>query len=135
MRFVCFSSELRRAVAVILAVSLFAACTKAVDIPRDDFESAAKAESAHHRIELKDGSEYIVNEFSLTDSTMVIEKLNGGDLRYNEAKLPIVLPIGDVESVSRLETRKGPTTAILVSAAVVIVGFVIIGNLDFPATD
>jgi hypothetical protein len=126
------SRTLRRAVALALAAVTLAGCTKTVEVPRDQFQAAA-ATDVNHRIDLTDGTYYIVGQFSVTDSALVIEKLNGGDLRYGETKLPITLSFGEIESISRLEAKKGPLIAILVTGAVVIGFMTWVSNWDLPA--
>ena len=110
---------LRRSIALILLVFMAAGCSKPVEIPRDQFEAATREEHARYRIQMVDGSYYTVERFSLTDSTVVVEKLNPTDARYKRTALPIVVPLGAVESISRYELDKDKSFFALVGAGVV----------------
>src|SRR5262245_37664798 len=127
------SSPLQRAVALVIAAMIVTGCSKAIEVPRDQFEATATRKHANHRINLVDGSRYSVKQFAVTDSTIIIEKLNPADSRYNEAKMPIVLPISDVESISRLDLREGLSFAIVATAGVMLI--LLMNPPDFPATD
>jgi hypothetical protein len=123
---------LRRSIALILIVFMAAGCSKPVEIPHDQFESAAREEHARHRIQKIDGSHYTVERFSLTDSTVVIEKLNRTDARYKRTALPIVVPLSDVESISKYELDKDRSFFALVGAGAVALLVIAMATLSLP---
>jgi hypothetical protein len=123
--------SLRRALALILVVVTATGCTKSVEIPRDQIGDAPEANPGY-RIDMVDGSHYTVKRFSIVDSTIVIEKLNPSDSRHKDAKLPIVLSISDVQSISKLETRSGLSFAVTAVVGVLAILFVAFLYTDFP---
>jgi hypothetical protein len=80
-----------------------------------------------------DGSHYSAKRFSTTDSTLVIEKLNPSDSHYDKEKVPIVLSMNDVQSVSKLELREGLSFALVATFGVIII--LLMNPPSFPATD
>ena len=124
---------LRRSIALILIVFMAAGCSKPVEIPRDQFEAATREEHARHRIQMVDGSYYTVQRFSLTDSTVVVEKLNPTDPMYKRTALPIVVPLGDVESISKYELDKDKSFFALVGAGAVALVFIFIATFGSVA--
>ncbi len=93
--------------AAILASLTFTGCTKAVNVPVDQVDSAAQVHGISHRITMIDGARYAVDRFSTTDSTVTIIKLNQADTRYKRVKLPIVLEKDDITSLERFELDHG----------------------------
>ena len=88
------TASLRRTVAVLLCVLTVSGCSRAVSIPREEFAAPASAGPGEYRVRTVRGDEYIAERFSVTDSTLVIEK---GDAA------PITIPIDEVASVHRIE--------------------------------
>ena len=95
----------RTGVVLIAALLATSGCTKAVDVPRDRFEMAGATPETTHRIRMKGNAEYTARWFSVTDSTLVITELSPADPNYRLLRPPIILPLDDVESVSRLESN------------------------------
>ncbi len=126
-------SQLRRLICVVLIAGMTTGCSKAVEIPRDQFEAAAGEESARYRVEMTDGSQYTVERFSLTDSTVVIEELGPSDERYKRAVLPIVLPLGDLEAIARYEFDKDRSFFALVGAGVVALAIIFLATFELPS--
>jgi hypothetical protein len=120
---------LRRAVGTACIFLALAGCSKPVEIPRDQFDAAAKEEKSYFRIQMADDSHYVVRRFALTDSTLVIEKLHQADERYNRTELPIVVPRADVASIAKYGLDKDRTFWALVglSATVLAILFVATG--------
>lgn len=90
----------------IVALLATNGCTRAVDVPRAQFEAASRDGSVTHRIRLKKNAEYMVRQFSVTDSTIVVTQLSPSDANYRLARLPIVIPLDEVDSIARAEPRK-----------------------------
>ena len=92
---------------LVVAALLLTSCTRTIDVPMNQLGSGSKDVKTPHRIHMVDGSEYSVRQFTVTDSTVVIENLNTSDPRYQKAELPIVLHLRDVRSVEKTEPRIG----------------------------
>lgn len=86
------------------AVLMLSACTKAIDVPAEQFEAASKDNSNTYRIRLKRNAEYRVQQFALTDSTVVISMLSPADQSYKTTPLPLVLSRDEIESIARTES-------------------------------
>jgi hypothetical protein len=122
---------LRRATALVLVVLTMASCSRAVEVPRDQFEAAAGEENAH-RIQLADGSHFMAQRFAVTDSTIVIEELHRTDERRKKVTLPIVVPINDIRSIETIDFLEGRTILVAASVITVVVGglLLLVGSLD-----
>jgi hypothetical protein len=118
--------------ALLLVVLTATSCSKAVEMPRDQLENAPETHPGY-RIQMVDGSHYSAKRFSTTDSTLVIEKLNPSDSHYDKEKVPIVLSMNDVQSVSKLELREGLSFALVATFGVIII--LLMNPPSFPATD
>lgn len=97
-------------------------CGGYVEIPREKFE-AASHEEAIHRVLERSGEEYLVNHFTLTDTTLVIMSLAPNDRRYHRVVRPIELPLDDITSIQRVEN--GPPAWTIIAVGVVGVGLFI----------
>jgi len=56
---------------------------------------------------MKDNTQYVVDQFAITDSTVTIMKWNLADTRYKHVELPVVLNRQDVKFVEKLELDQG----------------------------
>jgi hypothetical protein len=97
----------RGVVALLLIGSMATACTRAVEVPREQFESTSQAHNVSHRITMTDGSRYVIKQFTVTDSTITIVELNQADERYKHVALPMFLRRADVKSIERMELDPG----------------------------
>jgi hypothetical protein len=68
---------------------------------------------------VRDGDEFAVRRFTVTDSTIVIDDLSPTDIRFDAVDLPIVLRRSDVVAIERVEGR-GQLFFIVIPAAVVL---------------
>jgi hypothetical protein len=59
-----------------------------------------------HVVRTTGGEEYRVQKFAVTDSTLVILQLNQSDARYKNAKLPISLPLEEIETMKAIDRRE-----------------------------
>ena len=84
-----------------------AGCSNAVEIPRADYEAASHDEKTRYRVLMLDGTSHDVQHFSLTDSTIVMEKQYPRDFRHKQTTETIVLPRSNVESISKYELARG----------------------------
>lgn len=115
---------------LLLIAFMATGCSKAVEIPRDQFEPPASEGKGVHRICMVDKSSYEARAFSMTDSTIVIETLNPTDSRYKRVELPIVLPLSEVESISKYELDRGRSFFLLAGSFIVIMFVITLGS-DF----
>jgi hypothetical protein len=107
-----------------LVIAMIASgCGGYVEIPREQFEAASHDESAIHRVIKQSGEEYLVNHFTLTDTTLVIMSLAPNDRRYQRVVRPIELPLDDIASIQRVEN--GPPSWTIIAIGVVGVGLFI----------
>lgn len=113
---------MRRAIALVLTALMSTGCSKAIEIPRDQFEAASRDDSMRHRIELVDGTRYAVVRFSVTDSTLVIEELHRTDERRKKTALPLTIPIADVKSIDAIDIHEGRTFLLAATIVTVVVG-------------
>ncbi len=93
-----------RSFVALCIVFVTAGCSKAINVPLDQVESVQDPKQ-RHRIHMKDGTEYAVRRFAVTDSTIVIHDLSPTDIRSDVVSEPIVLSRGSVASVERIEDR------------------------------
>ena len=95
-----------RSISFILAAFVFAGCTRAVDVPLYQFEVEAQSHESH-RFTMKDNTQYVVDQFAISDSTVTIMKWNLADTRYKHVELPVVLNRRDLKFVEKLELDQG----------------------------
>jgi len=95
-----------RSISFILAAFVFAGCTRAVDVPLYQFEAEAQSHESH-RFTMKDNTQYVVDQFAISDSTVTIMKWNLADTRYKHVELPVVLNRRDVKFVEKLKLDQG----------------------------
>jgi hypothetical protein len=108
----------RRVLSVAVIVLTVMGCSKSVNVPLDQVESV-QDRKARHRIHVRDGDEFAVRRFTVTDSTIVIDDLSPTDIRFDAVDLPIVLRRSDVVAIERVEGR-GQLFFIVIPAAVVL---------------
>src|SRR5262249_50686779 len=110
-------SSMRAAVASVTAAAfLLAGCSKAVRVPNETLRPSTEWKGLH-RVTTKT-DHYTTRYFSITDSTLVITKLGGSDDHYGIAKLPLTIPLADVQSVEKLEDNPTNTGLVVVGALV-----------------
>ena len=119
----CWFKNLRRIVASLVIATIVSGCGGYVEIPREKFDTASHDESAIHRVVLRSGEEYLVNHFTLTDTTLVVMSLAPNDPRYQRVVRPIELPLDDVASIQRIDN--GPPGWTIIALGVVGVGLLI----------
>lgn len=115
---------LLRPVAFALIVALLVtSCAPGGMVPLDRKPGEVTEYEGKHRIRMRDGSEYIVHTFTLSDSLVVIKWLDSSDARFAGATRPISLPVREVSKIEDLS--KTPSTAgmvIVVGCAAAVVG-------------
>ena len=114
----------------MLSVLVLIGCSKAVELPRDQIANQPESHIGY-RIQMVDGSRYSAKRYSVTDSTLVIEKLNPSDSRYKKVSVPIALPITSVQSVSKLELKEGASFAVVATFGVIMI--MLLNPPEFPA--
>ena len=109
-----------RAIGVILCAALFmGGCSKYVEIPRSELETAPDRKDGY-RVILTDGTHYTALKFTTNEEVLVITQLSPKDPQYRKVPLPIVILWSDVESVSDYQKREGWAAAIAAATFVVI---------------
>lgn len=93
-------------------------CSKAVEIPRADYEMASKDPKGRYRVKLVDGASHYVEHYTLTDSTIVMVKLNPNDAYHKQRRETIMAPRADVASIAKYELARGQSFVVLSSAFV-----------------
>jgi hypothetical protein len=121
----------RRIVNASVMLALVTGCSRAVELPRHQFEAASHENSKTHRITSKAEAEYVVERFSVADSTLTIEALNPEDVRFGKATLPISISIADVESIQRIENGAPLYVAIIAVGAFIAVAAILSGGDAF----
>ena len=115
------SQSIRRVVASAVALLVVTSgCTKTVEIPWPQYEAASADTSSTYRIRMTTNHEYVVRRFSVADSTLVISELGPSDANYRLAKVPITVPMKDVESIAKVEGRAVVPLIVLGTVAVTI---------------
>ena len=90
---------------IVVLIAAAAGCSKTVDVAMSDLESVHDRKARHH-VSMLDGSRYSVRQFTVTDSTLVIDDLSPTDIRKGAVTEPIVLPRDRIALVQRLEGRQ-----------------------------
>lgn len=124
---------LRCSIVLILIVVMATGCSTTVEVPREQIESGTRRDDGIYRIRTVDKEKYDVRIFSMTDSTLVIEKLNATDARYKKAELPIVLARDNVSAVSKYELARGRSFFALAGSFLFVMAIISIGSA-FPSS-
>lgn len=123
-----------KCVVIVLVVLLFSAtsCTRSIPVPEHDLAATTQWHGLFRVRTAKDL--FIVEQFAVTDSSLVVTQLAGSDERYGSSKVPISIDLHDLQSVERLETDRGKSS--LVALLVIGAGIVVwaISSLDLPET-
>ncbi len=118
------SNFLRRGISLALIALLTTGCSKAVEIPRTDYDAASQDPKARFRVEMIDGTIHEATHYSLTDSTIVVEKVHkASDFRYRADKTTVVAARAGIASISKYETAHGRSFVALSTAFLVILFF------------
>jgi hypothetical protein len=118
----------RGVVALLLIGSMVTGCTRAVEVPREQFESTSQAHNVSHRITMTDGSRYVIKQFTVTDSTITIVELNQADERYKHVALPMFLRRADVKSIERMELDPGKSFFVVVPIGLAVIWIVVLAT-------
>jgi hypothetical protein len=103
----------RRIVTLCVAVVFLSACTKSTHVSPHQLDDADRESAREWHVTMVDNRIYWVDAFTVTESTIVIEKAtrlykNSYDRfpKYlKERDLPVVLPLDQVVSIEKIETR------------------------------
>ena len=109
-------------------------CTKSVRVNPVEYEGLDPSEAKHWRVVTTYGHTYWVDNFQMTDSTVVIlqaSKFYGTQdmtepVYLNAEDLPIVVSRNDLLGLDKRQISKGPTVAIIIGGLAVFVGFSIL---------
>jgi hypothetical protein len=123
--------SIKRLAAALVMVHLVTGCTRAVEVPKQRFDAASHETSKTHRITPKAGAAYLVERFSVADSTLTVEVLNPKDVRFGEVVLPISIPMANVESIQRIENGPPIYVVIIAVGAFIAVAAILSGGDAF----
>jgi hypothetical protein len=114
---------LRPIAATLIMVLLVTSCAPGGTVPLDRRPGKVTEYEGKHRIQMKDGSEYIAHTFTVSDSLVVIKWLDSSDPRFATTARPISLPVPEVskvEDLARTPTKLG--LVIMVGCGLAVVG-------------
>jgi len=120
---------MRRVVTLLIIALTATGCTRAVDVPLYQFEAEAQSHESH-RFTMKDNTQYVVDQFAVSDSTVTIMKWNLADTRYKHVELPVVLNRQDVKFVEKLELDQGKSFLAVAPLGVTLLLMIGILNSD-----
>jgi len=99
-------------------------CMRAVDMAPAEVASRPEWQG-QYQIRTTD-DRFLVRQFQVTDSTLVILRLNGADGKYGRLKLPAALPINNVRTVASLETDPMKTGFAIVGAIGLVAAIILL---------
>ncbi len=95
-------------VAVIMSALMLMGCSKVVEIPRADYEAASQDSRARYHIQMADGTSHNnVVHFTLTDSTIVMEKSSPTYSPHKQINETVFASRDSVKSISKYELARG----------------------------
>lgn len=98
-------------------------CTKATRLSEAEWDDIEEVETGDYRIRTRDGQEYATGRFTKTDSTVVMHEIYRNSRRIEVD--PIVIPVGEIESVKKVSVWKFGTavSAVIAGSAVAFMVF------------
>ncbi|HEU4928702.1 MAG TPA: hypothetical protein VFU38_02645 [Candidatus Krumholzibacteria bacterium] len=124
-------SQCRRLIACLLVLAIATGCSKAVEIPRVDYDAASQESRTRFRIDMADGTSHNVVHFSLTDSTIVMEKSTPTYSPHKQINETIVARRQDVAAISKYELARGQSFFALSGTFLFVMLILSLRNLDF----
>jgi hypothetical protein len=129
-----------KCVALTMVMLVGVSCTRTVQVAVTDSGRVNPDDAKNWRVTTKGQETYSVTKFSMTDTTLVIERVLKTDeiatdysdfTHVEDADLPLVLPLDEIESLERVAIHRGRTTAWVVAgftgfavlAFVLVVGY------------
>ncbi len=120
----------QRWICVVLTATLICAncsCSYYARVPREAYHNVEAGDSTRWKIETDDGRDYLVSQFTLTDSTLVIEAFDPSVKSPEETyplvtAMPYTIDLDQVRSIKKL-VEVSEAQGLLITA---IVPFVII---------
>jgi hypothetical protein len=111
---------------LVIIGTILASCARTIQVPASDYESVDSSQSKYWRVTTDSSHTYWVEQFSTTDSTLVIEKASKVFRPPNLtepqvidiADLPIVLQLGEVTLLERREPRRSTLLPVILTIAV-----------------
>ena len=116
----------------VILLTVVVSCTRSINVTESSLTRTASYEGLY-RIETRDDESFTVRKFSINDSTLVINQLNESDKRYGTDKLPVVVDLAAVRSVSRLHVSSTKTALLVLAGASVVIAIVLIASFDVPS--
>jgi hypothetical protein len=104
-----------KVLSVALIVSMLTACTQVAGVPIEQQAGQVTAHERKHRIRLVDGTEYMVKAFTVSDSVVVVQRLDSSDVRYASVMPPITLPRSEVMTVEKFEKSPSAIGVLLIA--------------------
>ena len=113
---------------IVLLLLAMSGCTKTIEVPPGQFEQASWIDDATHRIRTTNDKEYMAKRFYVTDSTLVVWELSPAHSTYRVERVPITLPLDEVQSVAQVESNN--VVPVLLLTAAFIVGWFVVDAPD-----
>lgn len=108
----------RPSAVVILCALLAAGCSRAVDVPREQFEAASHENADEYRINTRQGRTYIAQQYAVTDSSLQISTLVPSELSDQLMPAALSIPLEDVVTIQKVD--HGPSIYLRAAAGVVL---------------
>jgi hypothetical protein len=129
----------RRSTVVILAIALIAAnwsCSHYIRVPKDAYRDIDAGKAERWKVETDDRTVYLVSRFTVTDSTLVIEKFDASvkspETTYPLAtKMPYTLDLDEVRSIDKwvaVSEADGLLVTAVAAVAIVMVLLIWLGH-------
>jgi hypothetical protein len=119
--------KLRLRILAILLLAAMASCTGYVDVPPGEYDDIAPAHAKAYRVRTTDGATYAIVDFTVVDSTIVVEQIVADGRRVPPPQ-PLSIPLSQVTSIERAELRRGPAFFVLFGM------FIVVLLITFPPT-
>ncbi len=126
------SMTTKRGVSLILVAFLMTGCSKAMEIPRAEYDAASR-DKARFKIKTVDGGAYDVASYTMTDSTIVATIYQSSDFRTRPTEV-VEIPISSVATLSKYELARGPSFFLLAGGFIVIMLVYSLYSLDVPSS-
>jgi hypothetical protein len=131
-RLIIKDKNISRILVTVLIGLQLVACNKSVRVPPSDYNTVNTAQAEYWRVSTTDKKLYWVEQFTVTDSTLVISQASRVYLSPSDAEpkylyesdLPIVLELSEIETLERRATNKILTVAVVTMAALAVISFI-----------
>lgn len=118
-----------------MLIAFLVGCAQTVIVPREELMGCREC-TGLYRIQTSD-DQFMVQRFTASDSAITILEFAEADGRRGTTETPVILPLGEVESVVRLSSDRDYTSLIVLCTFVVVAAVYLAVTIPsaFPATD